>query len=215
MAGSTLRHIPNLLTMARGVMAVLFFVAIGLYRFPDVGLGWFWAAIVLFVLAAATDFLDGFLARRWNVVSAFGRVMDPFCDKLLVLGAMVCLTGPGFIVPAWLDADRTIVLATGLAPWMVVVMFGRELFVTSVRGVAESRGMAFGAKWSGKAKMMVQSITIPVVMGLLAIAPPSLCEWSEWTIKGLMWGTVLVTVWSGLPYLTALPALMRHTRGPS
>jgi CDP-diacylglycerol--glycerol-3-phosphate 3-phosphatidyltransferase len=212
MSDPALRHIPNLLTMARAVMAVMFFVAIGLYRYPDQGVGWLWAAIALFILAAATDFLDGFLARRWSVVSAFGRVMDPFCDKLLVLGAMVCLAGPGFEIATWSEENRTIGLATGLAPWMVVVMLGRELFVTSVRGMAESRGVAFGAKWSGKAKMIVQSVAIPTVMALIAVAPPGDSEWSAWTIKGLMWFTVLITAWSGLPYLAALPSLMRETR---
>jgi CDP-diacylglycerol--glycerol-3-phosphate 3-phosphatidyltransferase len=206
------RDIPNLLTVARGVMAIMFFVAISLYRYPDEGQTWLWVATGLFVVAAATDFLDGYLARRWDVVSAFGRVMDPFCDKLLVLGALVCLAGPRFLVPEWAEEGRLLTMSSGLAPWMVVVMFGRELFVTSIRGVAESSGLAFGAKWSGKAKMMFQSIAIPITMVLIAMAPPSQEAWSAWTIQILMWATVAVTVWSGLPYLAALPALIKHTK---
>jgi CDP-diacylglycerol--glycerol-3-phosphate 3-phosphatidyltransferase len=206
------RSIPNLLTMARGVMAIMFFVAISLYRYPDEGLTWLWVGTGLFIIAAATDFLDGYLARRWQVVTAFGRVMDPFCDKLLVLGAMVCLAGPRFLVPEWVEEDRLLTMASGLAPWMVVIMFAREIFVTSIRGVAESSGLAFGAKRSGKAKMMFQSVAIPIVMVLIAIAPPGLHAWSAWTIQLLMWATVAVTVWSGLPYLAALPTLMQHSR---
>ncbi len=87
-----------------------------------------------------------------------------------------------FEIATWSEENRTIELATGLAPWMVVVMLGRELFVTSVRGVAESRGVAFGAKWSGKAKMILQSVTIPTVLTLIAVAPPGDAEWSAWTI---------------------------------
>ena len=206
------RHIPNLLTMARGVMAVMFFVAISLYRYPDEGEGWPWVAIGLFIVAAATDYLDGYLARKWQVVTAFGRVMDPFCDKLLILGALVCLAGPRFLVPQWVEEGRLLTMASGLAPWMVVVMFAREIFVTSIRGVAESSGLAFGAKWSGKAKMMFQSIAIPIVMVLIAIAPPGLHAWSAWTIQILMWTTVAVTAWSGLPYLAALPSLMQQSK---
>jgi len=206
------RSIPNLLTMARGVMAIMFFVAISLYRYPEEGQAWLWVATGLFVVGAATDFLDGYLARKWQVVTAFGRVMDPFCDKLLVLGAMVCLAGPRFLVPEWAEEDRILTMASGLAPWMVVIMFAREIFVTSIRGVAESSGLAFGAKWSGKAKMMFQSVAIPIVMVLIATAPPGAHAWSAWTIQILMWATVAVTVWSGLPYLAALPGLMQETR---
>jgi CDP-diacylglycerol--glycerol-3-phosphate 3-phosphatidyltransferase len=192
-------------------MAIVFFVAISLYRYPDEGQAWLWVATTVFIVAAATDFLDGYLARRWNVVSAFGRVMDPFCDKLLVLGALVCLAGPRFLVPEWAEDGRLLTMASGLAPWMVVVMFGRELFVTSIRGVAESSGLTFNAKWGGKAKMMFQSIAIPITMILIATAPPGEAAWSAWTIQILMWATVAVTVWSGLPYLATLPSLMKHT----
>jgi CDP-diacylglycerol--glycerol-3-phosphate 3-phosphatidyltransferase len=91
---------------------------------------------------------------------------------------------------------------------MVVIVIARELFVTSVRGMAEACGMEFGAKWSGKAKMVLQSVAIPVVMVLIAAAPPATHIWSAWTIRGVMWAAVAVTAVSGLPYLAALPALL-------
>ncbi len=209
MTAPPLRMIPNLLTMARGAMAILFFVCISQYQFPADGEGWLWASIVLFALAALTDYLDGYLARRWKVVSAFGRVMDPFCDKLLVLGALVCLAGPRFVVPSWVAEDAIITTATGLTPWMVVIMLGRELFVTSVRGIAESSGLAFGAKWSGKAKMAFQSLAVPCTLAIVALWHPDEVGWSMWVIRGLMWTTVGITVWSGLPYVAAVPALLR------
>ena len=209
MPRSVLRHIPNLLTMARGLMAIMFFISISLYRYPDEGIGWLVVATILFILAAATDFLDGFLARRWKVVTGFGRVMDPFCDKLLVLGAMICLAGPRFAVPEWSTAEYFVSTASALTPWMVVIVIARELFVTSIRGMAEAAGMEFGAKWSGKAKMVLQSVAIPVAMGLILAAPPAAHPWSAWTIRGFMWAAVAVTVVSGLPYVAALPALLR------
>ncbi|MDP7069798.1 MAG: CDP-alcohol phosphatidyltransferase family protein [Phycisphaerales bacterium] len=209
MPHSVRRHIPNLLTMARGLMAVMFFVSISLYRYPNDGEAWLVVATVLFVIAAATDFLDGHLARRWEVVTGFGRVMDPFCDKLLVLGAMICLAGPRFLVPEWTGGSHLVATASALTPWMVVIVIARELFVTSIRGMAEASGTAFGAKWSGKAKMVVQSVAIPVTMTLIIVAPPSTHAWSAWAIRGLMWAAVAVTVASGLPYLAAIPRLLR------
>ncbi len=203
-------QLPNLLTMIRGVMAVMFFIAVGFYDGPDQGVAWLWVATGLFVIAAITDFLDGHLARRWHVVSAFGRVMDPFCDKLLVMGAFVMMAGARFEVPEWAENEHWITNATGVMPWMVVVMLGRELFVTSARGVAESAGIAFGASWTGKAKMALQATVIPIVLGLVAAAPPSTHAWSAWVTQLLMWMTVLVTLLSGIPYAMAIPQLMRQ-----
>lgn len=202
------RHLPNALTLLRLVFAAAFFAALEGYRYPDVGRGWGNAALALFVLAAVTDALDGALARRWNVVSAFGRIMDPFCDKVLVLGAFVYLTGSRFLFP-----DDSGTIATAILPWMVVVILARELLVTTIRGVAEAGGTTFGANWSGKAKMILQSIAIPVVLFLVINVPPHLHAWSRWTIVGLVWITLLVTLWSGLPYLTGARKVMAKTPG--
>ncbi|MCH2142869.1 MAG: CDP-alcohol phosphatidyltransferase family protein [Phycisphaerales bacterium] len=209
---TTGRHaqLPNLLTMIRGLMAVMFFIAVSNYHSPNQGVFWLWIATGLFIVAAITDFLDGYLARRWQVVSAFGRVMDPFCDKLLVIGAFVMMSGARFEVPEWTQSGHWITNATGVMPWMVVIMLGRELFVTSARGVAESAGIAFGASWTGKAKMVLQATVIPIVLGLIAVAPPAMHEWSAWAIQTLIWITVLVTVLSGIPYAMAIPQLMRQ-----
>lgn len=209
-----MRQIPNTLTLGRAAIAVLFFVAISQYRYPLVGEGWLWAAIVLFGIAVLTDFLDGWLARRWNVVTGFGRIMDPFCDKLLILGALICLAGPRFVVPEWEAEGRTVTTASGLTSWMVVIVIARELFVTSVRGIMESRGFAFGAKWSGKVKMSVQSAAIPAVLVLILVAPPSTNPVSEWIIHGMMWTMVGITILSGLPYARVLPTLMRNNDLP-
>src|SRR5262249_32747471 len=103
--GSRRVHLPNLLTCARVVFACAFFVALSLWTYEDsparYGIGVDWtllAAMLVFVLAAVTDALDGYLARRWDAVSVFGRIMDPFADKLLVIGAFVFLASPAFHV---------------------------------------------------------------------------------------------------------------------
>ena len=90
------RHIPNLLTMLRLVLAAVFFGMLAWYRFDDERYWILLPAIGVFIAAALTDALDGALARRWQVESKFGRIMDPFCDKVLILGALCFLAGPGF-----------------------------------------------------------------------------------------------------------------------
>jgi len=201
-------QIPNILTLGRVLFAAGFFGALSLYRFPDTGVFWGNIAVGLFVIAAITDALDGALARRWNVVSNFGRIMDPFCDKVLVLGAFIYLSGGRFMVKEWFDQDHVLTMASGVYPWMVVVILARDLFVTSIRGVAESQGIAFGAKFSGKLKMIFQSVAIPVVLFLVVNFPLTEYAWIFWICNGLMWSTILITVWSGIPYLFGIRGLM-------
>ena len=155
-------------------------------------------AMVLFVLAAITDAADGYLARKWQVVSVFGRVMDPFADKLLVLGTVVMLVTPTFET----SESGQLVMAAGFTGWMAVVILGRELLVTSIRGVFEARGIDFSASFSGKAKMIIQSVAIPgclLIAGLYGSQRP---EWAGWAVTLAAWGTTLVTAASAVPYIT-------------
>jgi len=192
------RQLPNSLTIARLILAVIFFVIIDLYQFPGTNL---WAAnvaLVIFLIAVFTDTLDGFLARRWDVTSAFGRIMDPIGDKVLIIGAFVYLASPGFIDPT--SAQN--VLVSGVMPWMVVIILAREIVVTGIRSYMESRGIEFGAVWAGKWKMTFQSVAIPVIITLVAHFDPTEYSWSRLIILALAYLTVFVTVISGLPYIT-------------
>jgi CDP-diacylglycerol--glycerol-3-phosphate 3-phosphatidyltransferase len=204
------RQLPNSLTMLRLVIAGGFFATLNLYRFPDHNALWANIAIVLFIAAAFTDWLDGYLARRWNVESVFGRIMDPFCDKVLILGGFIYLAGPRFAIAPAPEADALIVTnASGVYPWMVVVIFARELLVTSIRGALESRGISGEAKLVGKAKMVLQSIMIPVVIFIAVNLNPMEHTWAAWVRDVLVYATVLVTLWSGLPYIAGLKKLLR------
>ncbi len=195
------RQVPNALTLGRlGMAAAL--VALLVMAPPLAGTTGIQpaliAATVLFVVAAVTDALDGYLARKWQAVSVFGRVMDPFADKLLVLGTVVMLVTPGFEI----IADGQPVMAAGFTGWMVVVILGRELLVTSIRGVFEARGIDFSASASGKAKMIVQSVAIPgclLVAGLWGSQRP---EWAGAVVMIAAWGTTLVTAASAAPYIS-------------
>lgn len=197
------RTLPNALTLARVALAVALFAILARYRFspaqPSPGPARVDAALLLaiglFVLAAITDALDGHLARRWNTVSVFGRIIDPFADKLLVIGAFVMLAGPGFS-----DGVRPV---SGVYPWMAVVVLARELLITSIRGVLEGQGVDFSATLSGKLKMILQSVSIPMAMLLVALMPVAGDRASLVPIVNfwVMVVTVAVTAASGAPYV--------------
>jgi CDP-diacylglycerol--glycerol-3-phosphate 3-phosphatidyltransferase len=199
------RRIPNILTIARVVIAIAFFAALSL-NWPVTPSQCLWA-MGLFIIAAVTDALDGYLARKWNATSQFGRIMDPFADKILVVGAFVILAGPGFL---WkVDApDGTVALtflASGVPPWIAIVILARELLVTSLRAVLESQGRDFSATWSGKLKMIAQSIAIPLILLLLGILGPA--DVAPGTparviILSIAYATAFLTVLSGVPYVT-------------
>jgi CDP-diacylglycerol--glycerol-3-phosphate 3-phosphatidyltransferase len=215
MIGDSRRHIPNAITVARLVVAAGFFATLNVYRFPDRHAAWAVVAVILFILAAASDALDGYLARRWNATSTFGRIMDPFVDKVLIIGAFVYLAGPRFIVPARVDEDFFLTMASGIYPWMVVVIIARELLVTSIRGVAESMGVEFGAKFAGKLKMIVQSVTVPLIILTVVFASPYETAGSIWICHILAYTTMIVTLCSGVPYLYGLGEILRARTRPA
>lgn len=205
------RNIPNILTMSRVVLAVAFFALLGFWSYATSPLAqgkspdWYLiGAAVLFIVAAATDALDGHLARKWNVVSVFGRIMDPFADKLLVIGAFVYLAGPGFNFSGTMHtpygSDHVSVQVSHVVPWMVALILARELLVTSIRAAFEAKGVSFAASWSGKWKMILQSVCVPAVLLLLSFGhgPGS---FTNDVIRWVVIATVFVTAWSALPYI--------------
>lgn len=151
----------------------------------------------LFIVGALTDALDGYLARRWNSVTVFGRIMDPFADKVLVVGAFICLCGPKFQTTF---ADGSHDQLTGVAPWMAVTVLARELLVTSIRGWLESQGIDFSASRSGKLKMVLQSASIPTILILLAITNAQPGDAARLVIDITAWSMVLATIASAIPY---------------
>lgn len=212
-----LKHIPNLLTMLRLVLAAVFFAVLAFYQVGNDQAALLIPAIVLFILAALTDWLDGMLARRWQVESKFGRIMDPFCDKVLIIGALCFLAGPGFT--DWYfnpGADEPrLTKYSGFYPWMVVVIIARELLVTGIRGEMEGSGHKFGANIWGKLKMILQAIVIPVVLLIVYIleSSPQYRDVYELVRDILVYATVIVTVLSGIPYATGAYRVTKAQRG--
>jgi len=203
------RRLPNLLTTLRLVIAAAFFILLIVWTYPAHKLEDnsispvrpLWGYLVgaaLFGLAALTDAIDGPLARRWKVVSKFGRVMDPFADKILVIGAFVLLAGPAFGVER---PGREPFQVSGVHSWMVLLILARELLVTSIRALAEESGIDFSADWSGKTKMIMQATVIPTILVLLGITEIHHATWGRWTIDIAVGTTVAVTVLSAITYV--------------
>jgi CDP-diacylglycerol--glycerol-3-phosphate 3-phosphatidyltransferase len=210
------RHVPNLLTGLRLVLAFVFFWMLSWYQYEGRGdptlLN---MAFIVYLVALITDYLDGYLARKWHVEGKFGRMVDPFVDKVLVLGSFAFFAGKNFIIPVsphtWVV--RTI---TGVAPAMVVVLLARELLVTTLRGDAEAGGQNFAAEWSGKVKMVLQSATILVILVYVNyFAPPKLqrYELAARVVRDIfIWATILVTVLSAISYIRRAISLYQAKR---
>jgi CDP-diacylglycerol--glycerol-3-phosphate 3-phosphatidyltransferase len=185
--------IPNILSLVRLLMSVAVFVAIE----RDAWL----PATILFVVAASTDWVDGWWARRFGQVSRLGRIFDPLVDKVLVCG--------GWILLATRDQPAAI------APWMAVVVVVRELVVTAVRAEMERAGSDFSAALSGKLKMVLQCAAVALELAART--------WPEWTVGGMgvrtlaTWvagAAVVATIWSGLEYLWAARTLVQDAACP-
>jgi CDP-diacylglycerol--glycerol-3-phosphate 3-phosphatidyltransferase len=185
----SLVNIPNLLSAARIPLAVGLFACI-------VYSCWL-AGLVLFLVATATDWLDGWWARRYGPLTLVGRNLDPLADKVLVCGAFI------YLIP---------VRDAGIDPWMTTVVVCRELIVTGIRGIVEASGQKFGADWFGKLKMGLQCA---VLIGVLLI------EW--WRTAGhgagllhvlmpiqvvLLYAMLAATVGSGIQYLVKAAKLL-------
>jgi CDP-diacylglycerol--glycerol-3-phosphate 3-phosphatidyltransferase len=166
-------NVPNVLTVLR-ILAVPVLVVALLGETPDGDV----IAAVVFALAALTDGLDGYIARRQQSVTNFGKLMDPLADKLLVVAALVSLV----------SLDR-------LAAWVAMVIIARELAVTGLRGMAAERGVVIAASWLGKLKTLLQ---VAAVFALIIWNPAPL------GVDILVYVAVAVTVISGADYFFGL-----------
>ena len=177
-------NVPNTLTVSRLVLAVGVFALIEYQLYA-------WA-LVLFVIASATDALDGYFARLLKQDTPLGRQLDPLIDKVIVAGCYIYLT----TIPE-----------TGVRPWMVTAIVIRELLIQGLRSHLEGQGHAFGARTAGKLKTVVQCASISAILLVLALAspaPPSLVLARD----VLTWLAVALTLYSGLSYIwIAFPSL--------
>lgn len=186
-------NLPNAITVSRLLLAILLFALI------DVG-GYWLTAAALFVFAASTDWADGYLARKYGQVTTLGRIMDPFVDKIIVSGTFLFLLGEQ-------ETHTADTLPSGVNAWMVIIVIGREMLITSLRGFLEQQGKDFSASLSGKAKMMLQCVA--VTASLLSMSPQVRWPWLAPTRDVLLWLAVGVTVWSGVVYVVRAVRMLR------
>lgn len=184
-AGDAVWNVPNVITMARLVLSAVVCVLIpaGLYL----------PALVVFLIAAGTDWIDGWWARRFHQITKLGRVLDPFCDKVLICGA--------FILIAEASRDRLPWYAA-ITGWMAVVVVARELLVTALRSMVEGAGGDFSAKMAGKLKMWFQCIAAAIALYGLACLP-ELPFWFLPAATAANWLALVLTLWSGWGYIAA------------
>jgi CDP-diacylglycerol--glycerol-3-phosphate 3-phosphatidyltransferase len=193
-------NLPNVLTGARLVLAIVLFWLIDMQRWP-------WC-VAVFAIAAATDWFDGYLARRQGLSTALGRIFDPLVDKVLICGAYIFL----LVVP---NADGKVVAArTGLVPWMVTVVVARELIITGMRSFFENRGVSFGADWLGKIKMGLQCAVLFAVFVALHLSDTQATEDSirffHFVRDALIDAMLVATALSGLQYLWRAGLILRN-----
>jgi CDP-diacylglycerol--glycerol-3-phosphate 3-phosphatidyltransferase len=211
------RNLPNWLTIARIVLAAVLFAilhTIGWAEAQEVAgkavEGSFARSVlgsarlllntglVIFVLAAISDILDGQIARYYGLTTDFGRIADPFADKVIISGAFLLLTT---------------IAASGVSAWMVVVIVARESLVDGIRGFAEAKGIAFPASFWGKFKMVLQCICIGWILLALANArtvPAGPIEpWALVITQAMIAITIFITVFSGALYVLKARTVLR------
>ena len=188
-------NVPNKISAARLGLSLIVFLCLSASAYV--------AALAVFFLAAATDWVDGWYARRYQQVTQLGRVLDPFCDKILIGGVFIFLVEATTAYPWYLRVSA----------WIAVVIVGREILVTAIRSVIESSGGDFSARWAGKIKMGLQCLAAAAAMLALAWSPDdaaALPPWLAWTLAASLWAALASTVHSGVAYVrAAAPSILQ------
>lgn len=193
-------NVPNQLTTLRLILSIVLFCFIEF--------DYYLTSLILFAIAASTDWLDGYWARKYGQVTTLGRILDPFADKMIICGTFIFLAA----IPN-----------SGLKAWMVVVIVGREMLVTVLRSYMEGHGRDFSANMPGKLKMVFQCVAAAAslyalhriqMMGAdatlesLKAAPTT---WLWWTLQIAVWLTIVTTLYSGIIYIFAAARMMRES----
>ena len=187
-AQQTLLNVPNQLTVLRLLLSIVLFAFIAFH--------YYLTSLILFVIAASTDWLDGYWARKYGQVTNLGRILDPFVDKIIICGTFIFLVA----VPD-----------SGVAAWMAVVVVGRELLVTALRSYLEGEGADFSANMAGKLKMVLQCLAAGLSLFALSQTGPR-GEVLQWALAISIWAAVVLTLYSGLAYIQRAVFLLRGSR---
>jgi CDP-diacylglycerol--glycerol-3-phosphate 3-phosphatidyltransferase len=193
-------NLPNRLSILRLILSVMF---VGVLSVP--GVAWSGtAAFFIFVVAGLTDFFDGHLARKYNLITDLGKLLDPIADKIMVSAAFIELVAYNSLMPVTTPA------------WIVIAVLAREFSITGLRSLAAAKGVILAAERIGKHKTISQIVTALVGLALLSCA-----QWRV-TVSGLdyaftlyqvlLYVTLVITVWSGLTYFVKNYKLVLETK---
>lgn len=176
-------NLPNKLTMFRVILIPFFIIAL---LVPQIPAGK-WIALAIFIVASLTDLLDGKIARKYNLVTNFGKFMDPLADKLLVCSALICLIELGRI-----------------PSWMVVIIIAREFTISGFRLIAADNGVVIAASYFGKFKTTFQMVAVCLMIADIAAI--------QVLTSVITWIAVILTVVSLIDYLIKNKDVMKETK---
>ena len=182
-------NVPNQLTALRLLLSIAVFALIPLEQYT--------LATVLFLVAAATDWVDGYWARRYDQVTQLGRIFDPFVDKVLICGTFIML------------AEAMVDHPVPIAGWLAVLVMAREMLVTVLRSYIEQQGIDFSAKMPGKLKMVFQCGAAVAALVALQYEANSVPDWINHTLLAFLVLTVIFTVYSGAGYVRSAARILR------
>ncbi len=175
-------NLPNYLTLARIFLVPLLVAALvqerKVYGFAGFEIPHELLALGIFIVAAFTDLLDGYLARKWSQITTLGTLLDPIADKLLISASLIAL-----------------VEVKAVPAWTVILIVGRDFAISGLRSIASSEGYVIPASDLGKSKMMLQVAAISLTLVAL--------RWPEWKPLGVwtMWAAVVFTIASAIDYV--------------
>lgn len=187
-AGNEVINVPNIISASRLLLAVVLIVLIPLEQY--------WAALIIFVVAAGTDWVDGWWARKFDQVTQVGRILDSFCDKIVILGTFIMLAEAMKGEFAWYAR---------ITGWMATLVLAREMLVTALRSFIENAGGDFSAKMAGKIKFVLQCVAVGICLWLLArkAGGETISDTEIWVMASSIWLSLASTVYSGAGYVIA------------
>jgi CDP-diacylglycerol--glycerol-3-phosphate 3-phosphatidyltransferase len=193
---------PNIITLSRFALSIVVF---GLMSYD-----YFYPAFWVFVIAASTDWVDGYIARRTSQVTQLGRILDPFCDKIIICGT--------YILVAIQTSTLNDAHWSQITGWMAVVVVGRELLVTMLRSYIEQHGGDFSANMAGKLKMVFQCIAVGGCLLVFAMQySPETVQYPttpfavviRWITGVAVWLAIVSTIYSGTSYIFAATKMVQ------
>ncbi len=180
-------NVPNQITASRLLLSLVVFALIEFQ--------WYFWGLIAFVIAASTDWVDGYWARRYGLVTKLGRMFDPFVDKFIICGIFIFLAAAP---------------NSGIAPWMAMLVVARELLVTAIRGHVEKEGGDFSANQAGKWKMVFQCLAAGLSLLTLHLADAA-ASWLLWVRFLAIASAILTTIYSGAIYVGQAIRILRSS----